>query len=185
VRSLPKLIFDHFRHPQNQGRLAPADALGRIEGCLEDSWIVLTLRHGEGGLESGYELVGDRSAVAGLSLLTSWLAGRSWEDAEAVTQDGLAAELGIEHEFLPLLTKPFDALAAALAHRRGEPNPFANDGELVCTCLNVRQGRLEAVIRERRLRTVAEVRHWTRACTGCRSCRDDVEALLAKDVPRD
>ena len=182
MRSLPKLIFDHFRNPRHMGRLEPADAIGRIEGSHEESWIVLTLRlrEGGGGIESGYELIGDRSAVAGLSLLTTWLAGRRWADAEGLTLDAFVAELGLEHEFQPMLLKPFDALAAALANRRGEPNPFANDGEVLCTCLNVREAALERVIRGRKLRTVADVRHWTRACTGCRSCRPDVERMLAK-----
>jgi len=76
-----------------------------------------------------------------------------------------------------------EGLEAALAVSRGEPCPYVNEGKLICHCLWVREERIARNIRERRLRTVDEVRFWTRACSGCRSCRTDVEDLLQKHAP--
>jgi NifU-like protein len=178
VRSLPRVVFEHFRRPQNLGALDPADAVGQIEGRREESWIRLALRRNGEALEASFELRGDRSGVAGLSLLTSWIHGRTLAEVAHVTLEEVAAHYALEDEFLPLLLPAMEVLASALAQLGGQADPYASDGEVVCTCLHVRRGRLERVIRERSLKTVADVRHWTHACTGCRSCRDDVEEML-------
>ncbi|RMG13760.1 MAG: hypothetical protein D6731_11550 [Planctomycetota bacterium] len=180
MRRIPPVVFEHFRAPRNERVLRPADAVGEIEGRFEDSRIRLYLRETRRGLRAGFSLEGDRSAVAALSLLTSRLNGASRAEAEAWTIESLAASYGLDEELYPMLLPALDALAAALADLRGEPNPFAADGEQLCHCLNVRRGRLLRLARERDLRSLEAVRHWTGACSGCRSCRQEVEELLAE-----
>ncbi|MGE0712660.1 MAG: (2Fe-2S)-binding protein [Planctomycetota bacterium] len=181
--ALPSLVFEHFRAPRHQGPLEAA-AYAELEGRREDAWVRLYLREEpDGTLRAGYELEGDRSPVAALSLLATWLHGRPRAAAEALTLEDLAAHYELPFDLWPSLVLPLDALTAALAALRGRPSPFADEGELVCHCLHVREQRLRRAIRERGLRTVEEVRFWTRACSGCRSCRDEVAGLLADEAP--
>ena len=179
---LPPVVFQHFRRPRNEGPLAPCDAVGRIEGRREGSWIELYLRleaEPERRVAASYVFHGDRSSVAGLSLLTSVIAGWPLIDVERLTLDALGSSVELGREHLPMLVPAHDALRAALADLKGEPNPCAHEGELICHCLHVRRGRIERVIREQQLDSVEGVRRWTRACSGCRSCRPDIERLLA------
>jgi ferredoxin-nitrate reductase len=74
--------------------------------------------------------------------------------------------------------------------RSGEPCPAAldpsalaeasvpADTDVVCSCNAVTRGAILGAIRERKLRTVAQVANATRASTGCGSCARDVGALL-------
>lgn len=177
--SLPAFVFDHFRDPRNRGVLEPADAVGRVEARVPEGWVTLYLRMSEAGAEVRFDVEGsDRSCFAGLSMLTEHISGMTQEQLESVTVEQLAAAFRIEGRLRPLLVPGVDVLRATLANLRGEPDPFAADGEILCKCLHVRRGRIERVIRERTLKTVEDVRLWTQACAGCRSCACDIEALL-------
>lgn len=179
--TLPPIVFDHFRRPRNQGRLEPPAAVGKVEGRREGSTVSVYLQvRDERVCAARFELDGDRTPIAGLSLLTTWAQGRPVEELERSSPEAVASSFALGPEFLPLLVIPHEALSAALAELKGRPVPPGLEGPVVCHCLHVRQGRLLRAIRERRLTTVEEVQHWTRACTGCRSCRTDVEALLER-----
>jgi NifU-like protein len=159
--------------------LDPADAVGEIEGRQEESWIRLYLRDGPGGVETAFQLQGDRSALAALSLFTCHVNGKPLASLEQVSLESLAEAYGLGEHMLPMFLPAVEVLRATLAALRGEPDPFAGDGEQICHCLNVRRGRIVRLVRERKLRTIEDVRHWTRACTGCKTCREDVEDILA------
>jgi NifU-like protein len=182
VAFLPSLLIEHYRSPAHMGLLEGA-ACAVLEGRKEDAELRFYLREEpDGTLRSGYELIGDRSPVAALSLLSTWLEGRTRAEAAALTLEALAAHYGLPRDLLPNLLTAIEALSAGLAALEGRPPPFADDGEVVCHCLHVREGRIRRLVRQRALRTVKDVRFWTRACSGCRSCREDVEDLLREEV---
>lgn len=177
---LPPVVFQHFRQPQREGALLEA-AVGEVEGRRPDSRLRFYLRVGaEERVEAGFECHGDRSCVAALSLVASFVHGQPLARVRALELETVAAAYELGPELLPQLIPAFEALTAALAALAGEPSPFAREGELICLCLHVRRGRIERAITERGARTVEEVRAWTRACSGCRSCRPDIERLLAR-----
>lgn len=148
---------------------------------MEDAEIHFYVRRDPGDrIRVGYELVRDRSPVAALSLLSSLIQGKPLAEVEALTLEELAAHYELDAELQPTLLIALEALHSGLAALRGDPDPFANQGPVVCHCLHVRRGRIERLIRERQLKTLDEVRFWTRACSGCRSCRTDLERLLDK-----
>lgn len=185
VRLLPPIVVDHFRRPRHEGALPGAQAVGEVEGRRPDSRLRLHLKVGPGQrVAVGYECVGDRSCVAALSLVATLVYRKPLPWVEALTLETVASEYGLDAELHPQLVPAVEALAAALASLRGEASPFAAEGEVLCHCLHVRRGRIERAVRERGLRTFAEVRAWTRACTGCRSCRVDIEQAIA-DARRD
>lgn len=181
MRPLPPVLFEHFRSPQNEGPLDPADAVGCVEGRREDSRLRLFLRLGHDRQRvdaASFEVEGDRSCRAGLSLVTSMIRGLPLAQVEALTVEDVGAKYGLHLDNLPMLVPPLEALGAALAALTGAPDPFVRDGRVVCHCLFVREGRIRRAVRERDLRSVEDVQFWTRACTGCRSCRVEVERLI-------
>ena len=187
MRPLPKVVFDHFRAPRCKGQVEDPSARGEISGRSPDSRLQLCWR-----LDAAerielvrFESEGDRGSDAPLSLLASELQGMSLEAAEALTAEQLAEAYGLGDEHLPMLLPAWELLQATLANQRGDPNPYAFEGGLVCTCLSVREGRIRRAIRERRLTTLSEVSFWTRACTGCRSCRPEILRLLKAELGRD
>ena len=174
-------MFQHYRQPRHQGRVA-GGTLVVLEGRMEDAEIHFYIRKDPGDtIRVGYELVRDRSPAAPLSLLATLIQGKPVPFAEALTLEQFADHYDLDEEIYPNLLIALEALQAGLAALRGEPNPFQEDGILICHCLHVREGRVKRMIRERRLETLAEVRFWTRACSGCRSCRTDLEEILASE----
>ncbi len=179
---LPPVVFQHFRNPQRQGALLGA-AVGEVDGRRPNSKVRLYLRiAAEERVEARFECKGDRSCVAAASLVASLIDGRPLAQVAALDLDAIAAAYDLAADLRPQLIPAFEALQAALAALEGRPSPYARDGELVCHCLHVRRGRIERAIREQGARTVEEVRFWTRACSGCRSCRTDLERLLERDA---
>lgn len=180
MRPLPPVVFDHYRNPRNEGALDPADAVGCVEGRREDSRLRLFLRlAADRRVDAAtFQVDGDRSCRAGLSLLTSMIRGRALADVEALTVETVGRAYELHEESLPMLVPAFEALTSALAALHARPDPFLREGKVVCHCLFVREGRLRRAVVERGCRSVEDVQYWTRACTGCRSCRVEVERLL-------
>lgn len=182
VRALPAIVVEHFRAPRNEGPLPTAHLRGEVEGRRVGSRVALALRLDPQGRveQAAFQVSGDPSCRAGLSLLTCFLSGRHVDELAALREEDVAAAYGLVEEQLPLLLPPLEALRDALHAWRGEPSPYRALGRQVCHCLQVNEGRIVRAIRARRLTTVPEVQFWTRACTGCRSCRLEVEALLER-----
>lgn len=184
--NLPTIVVEHFRAPRNEGPLPDAHLRGQVEGRRLGSRIALALRLDDQGRveRAAFQVQGDPSCRAGLSLLTSWLIGREAAGLAAAREEDVGAAFGLAAEQLPLLLPPLEALRDALWDPARGPSPFRAPGRLVCHCLQVHEGRIARAIRGRRLTTVPEVQFWTRASTGCRSCRPEVEGLLVRELPR-
>lgn len=179
MEPLPKIVFQHYREPRNQGPLPTANARGQVDGRREASKLTLHLQIDDGVVTAAtFELHRDKSAAAGMSLLTTWLTGRPLAEVEALTVEALAAAYELHPEQLPMLVPPLEALEDALCDFHGKPSPFRDEGPLICHCLQVRRGRLVRQIERRGLRRLEDLRYWTRACTGCRSCRLELQDLL-------
>jgi NifU-like protein involved in Fe-S cluster formation len=187
VRPIPPVVFEHFRHPRNEGALERPDAIGVVEGRREDSRlrVFLRLAADRRTIETAtYEIEGDRTCRVGLSLVTCLARGRSIEEIAVLTPETVGAAYGLHLENLPMLIHPLEAVAAAVSTLRGQTPPSVGDGRVICHCLHVREGRIRRTIRGRALRTVEDVQFWTRACTGCRSCNADVLRILADETQR-
>lgn len=73
---------------------------------------------------------------------------------------------------MPALTVP----VIPLPHHAGMPVESGTFHH--CYCTNVTRKRVLRAIAEQGCRTVDEVAAATRACTGCRTCRPELETLL-------
>ena len=54
-------------------------------------------------------------------------------------------------------------------------------GPWLCYCFQVTEAEIRRAIRLYGLKNLSQVQMKTRACTGCRTCRPDVEAILADE----
>jgi len=183
--ALPKNVFPHFKAPKNEEELPEPSAVGEVEGRRAESLIRLYLKVADERLERvTWTVQKDKSCRCGLSLLSCFLEGKTVEEARALDPEALATHYGLHEDQRPMFLPPLEALRAALADLAGEPSPFLAEGPLVCHCLQVREGRIRRAIQERQLRSVKDVSYWTRACTGCRTCRAEVEELIeAEELP--
>jgi MoaA/NifB/PqqE/SkfB family radical SAM enzyme len=58
----------------------------------------------------------------------------------------------------------------------------AAEGELiVCKCIQVREKTIRALVRDG-MTTVREIRDASQACTGCKTCAADIQALIAAEI---
>lgn len=179
MAAFPKHVFAHFKEPRNEEPLESPSAVGSVEGRRADSKLTVYLQVEDARIaRATWTVDKDRSCRCGLSLLSCYLEGKTVEEAQALDADALATHYALDEDQRPMFMPPLEALRAALADLAGEPSPFLEEGPLVCHCLQVREGRIRRAIQERELTTVREVTYWTRACSGCRSCRGDVELLL-------
>jgi len=183
VQSLPPVVFQHYREPQHKGPIPDADGSGSATGRGADSLLTLFLKLDSERQVSavGFTAENDRASDAPMSMLSSYCLGRSLPELESLSVETLAATYELSSEQAPLLLPAWEALQSALAKLQGHPDPCAFDGRLVCHCLGVREGRILRAIRQRDLKTVAGVSHWTRACTGCRSCRKELEGIIRSE----
>ena len=181
---IPRVILDHFRRPRNKRAIEDATAKGVVPGKRAEESITLYLKLSPEGrvADASFTNTGDRQADPSCSVLTELLRGKTVPEIEAIDVETIAKRL--ESPDPGTATPAHEALRAALAALRGEPNPFERDGRLICYCFHVREGMIRRYIRERHLKTVDEVRAWTRACGGCRSCRPDLDVILQQERDR-
>lgn len=90
-----EIILEHFRNPRNSGELADANAqvevrnpvcgdILRLSATIEDTRIV----------EVRFKTQGCVAAIAASSMLTGMLAGKSLEQARAITAPSISDSLG-------------------------------------------------------------------------------------------
>jgi serine/threonine protein kinase/NifU-like protein involved in Fe-S cluster formation/bacterioferritin-associated ferredoxin len=178
---IPRLILEHFRNPRNKRSMPDATVAGTVEGRRAGEALTLYLKLEQGRVrDASFTNTGDRQSDPSCSVLTGLVRGKTVPELQAITVEELAARLeSIDNP--GAATPAHEVLRAALAALRGEPSPFEHEGRLICHCFHVREGRIRRYVRERGLRSVDQVRSWTRACGGCRSCRPDLEVILEQE----
>jgi len=69
--------IDHFQHPRNFGRLADADAIGRIDDLTTDTMVQVFLKLDAGTIRRAtYRTFGCSACIAASSIATELLVGR-------------------------------------------------------------------------------------------------------------
>jgi NifU-like protein len=183
---VPRVVLEHFRNPRNKRAMPDATAKGEVEGRRPGEALTFYIRLGADGrvADASFTNTGDRQSDPSASVLTTLVRGLTVDELEAIDVRDVASRL--ESPDNPgVATSGFEALQAAIAALRGKPNPFLDQGPLVCHCFHVRAGKIRTYVRERGLKTVEEVNRWTRACGGCRSCRPDIELILDQERDND
>lgn len=171
----------YFENPPNVGEVENPDGIGEVGSLACGDALRLTFKLDEQKRikEAKFQTFGCASAIASSAALTELIIGKTLEEAEKITNKDIAAYLGgLPKEKMHCSVLGEQALAAAIAHYRGQTLPKPQEGEIVCECFGVTDKEIERVIRQNRLKSREEVTNYTKAGGGCGSCQDKIEEIL-------
>ena len=160
-------VMEHFLHPHNAGEIENPDGVGEVGNASCGDALRLTFKLDENGriADARFKTFGCVSAIASSSALTDLIKGMTLDEAAKVTNQDIVKLLGeLPEEKMHCSVMGMEALQAAIAHYRGEKNPFECDdadheGKLVCKCFGVTDVQIIKVAKENNLTTVEEVLH--------------------------
>lgn len=109
-------LLDHFEHPRNTGELEAPDVVVETENPACGDIMRLTLKVSDGRIEEvRYKTRGCVASIACGSALTELIAGKSLQQAEAITREALLAKIGgLQTESVHASHLAIDCLKAAL-----------------------------------------------------------------------
>jgi len=109
-------LLDHFQHPRNVGELEKPDVVAETENPACGDIMRLMLRLSDGKIEEvRYKTRGCVASIACGSALTELIAGKSLQQAEAVTREILLSRIGgLQNESMHASHLAIDCLKAAL-----------------------------------------------------------------------
>ncbi|MDJ0974471.1 MAG: (2Fe-2S)-binding protein [Planctomycetota bacterium] len=190
---LPPTYVEHLVQPQNLGDVEDAHAAGEIGSMVGGLGVRITLRFGQRGDDAVIEAAqgrafGTPAPLPAVSWITGAVHGMTTHEALAISSDdvqrGLTqggsytlterARLGTEMAVQALRRALGDAEAGAPADPTGA-------GILVCRCLGVGDRTIRAAIHAG-AHTPEDIGLSAKACTGCRSCRTDLLALIDEEL---
>ena len=178
-------VMDHFMNPRNVGEIENPDGFGEVGNAACGDALRLTFKLDKDGriADVKFKTFGCASAIASSSVLTELIKGMTLEEAEKVTNQDIVKHLGeLPEAKMHCSVMGMEALQAAIAKYRGEPNPFENDreheGKLVCRCFGVSDIKILKVAKENNLHKASEVTNYCKAGGACGSCLGEIQRLL-------
>jgi NifU-like protein len=175
-------LMDHFLHPRNAGEVEKPDAVGEVGNLTCGDALRLTLRVDENEriTEARFQTFGCGSAIASSSALTEMIIGKTLDEVSGISNKDIAAYLdGLPPEKMHCSVMGMEALEAAINNYRGVEVPEeVMEGEIVCKCFGVTDKKIERVIQENNLLTVADVTHYCKAGGGCEECRPEIGKII-------
>ncbi|MBQ7696888.1 MAG: iron-sulfur cluster assembly scaffold protein [Lentisphaeria bacterium] len=180
-----KEVMDHFMNPRNVGEIENPDGSAEVGNAACGDALKLTFKLGPDGriADVKFKTFGCASAIASSSALTEMVKGMTLEEAAKVTNQDIAGVLGgLPEAKMHCSVMGMEALQAAIADYKGEPNPFAADreheGKLVCKCFGVTDIKILKVARENRLHKASEVTNYCKAGGACGSCLGEIQRII-------
>ena len=178
-------VMDHFMNPRNVGEIENPDGFGEVGNAACGDALRLTFKLDKDGriADVKFKTFGCASAIASSSALTELVKGMTLEEASKVTNQDIVKLLGeLPEAKMHCSVMGMEALQAAIAQYRGEPNPFENDreheGKLVCKCFGVSDVKILKVARENNLHKASEVTNYCKAGGACGACLGEIQRLL-------
>ena len=178
-------VMDHFMNPRNVGEIENPDGFGEVGNAACGDALRLTFKLGEDGriADVKFKTFGCASAIASSSALTELVKGMTLDEAKKVTNQDIVKLLGeLPEAKMHCSVMGMEALQAAIAQYRGEPNPFENDkeheGKLVCKCFGVSDIKILKVAKENNLHQASEVTNYCKAGGACGACLGEIQRLL-------
>ena len=178
-------VMDHFMNPRNVGEIENPDGFGEVGNAACGDALRLTFKLDKDGriADIRFKTFGCASAIASSSALTELVKGMTLDEAKLVTNQDIVKLLGeLPEAKMHCSVMGMEALQAAIAQYRGEPNPFENDreheGKLVCKCFGVSDVKILKVARENNLHKASEVTNYCKAGGACGACLGEIQRLL-------
>ena len=178
-------VMEYFLNPKNIGEVENPDGVGEVGNASCGDALRFTFKLDENGriAEAKFKTFGCVSAIASSSALTELVKGMTLEEAEKVTNQDIVKLLGsLPEEKMHCSVMGMEALQAAIANYRHEPDPFQKDadheGRIVCRCFGVTDVKIRKVAKENNLHTATEITNYCKAGGACGACLDDIQNLL-------
>jgi len=122
-------VLDHYENPRNVGKLDKSDprvGTGLVGAPACGDVLQLQIQVDEGVItDAKFKTYGCGSAIASSSLVTTWLKGKSLDEADAIKNSDIAEELALPPVKIHCSILAEDAIKAALADYRSK-NDTAN-----------------------------------------------------------
>jgi nitrogen fixation NifU-like protein len=122
-------VLDHYENPRNVGKLDKNDprvGTGLVGAPACGDVLQLQIQVDEGVItDAKFKTYGCGSAIASSSLVTTWLKGKSIDEADAIKNSDIAEELALPPVKIHCSILAEDAIKAALADYRAK-NDTAN-----------------------------------------------------------
>lgn len=88
-------VIDHFTNPRNAGEMAGADIIGEAGSFKCGDTMKIYLKIEEGKISDvKFQTFGCGAAIASSSMLTEMVKGKTLEEAQRITNEDVALELG-------------------------------------------------------------------------------------------
>ena len=178
-------VMDHFMNPRNVGEIENPDGFGEVGNAACGDALRLTFKLDKDGriADIKFKTFGCASAIASSSAMTELVKGMTLDEAKKVTNQDIVKLLGeLPEAKMHCSVMGMEALQAAIAQYRGEPNPFENDreheGKLVCKCFGVSDIKILKVAKENNLHKASEVTNYCKAGGACGACLGEIQRLL-------
>jgi NifU-like protein len=178
-------VMDHFMNPRNVGEIENPDGFGEVGNAACGDALRLTFKLDKDGriADVKFKTFGCASAIASSSALTELVKGMTLDEAKKVTNQDIVKLLGeLPEAKMHCSVMGMEALQAAIAQYRGEPNPFENDkeheGKLVCKCFGISDIKILKVAKENNLHNASEVTNYCKAGGACGACLGEIQRLL-------
>ena len=178
-------VMDHFMNPRNVGEVENPDGVGEVGNAACGDALKLTFKLDENGkiADVKFKPFGCASAIASSSALTELIKGMTIEEAAKVSNDDIVAMLGnLPEAKIHCSVMGMEALQAAIANYKGEPNPFEklgdHEGKLICKCFGVTDLKIIAIAREHKLTRAEELTNYCKACGACGACIGEIQHIL-------
>ena len=132
--SYSEKVVDHFENPQNMGSLDKNDlsvGTGLVGAPSCGDVMKLQIKISDDGTieDAKFKTFGCGSAIASSSLITTWVKGKSLDEAEIIKNSDIARELSLPPVKIHCSVLAEDAIKAAIADYRkklGEKNGKSN-----------------------------------------------------------
>jgi nitrogen fixation NifU-like protein len=112
-------VLDHYENPRNVGKLDKADprvGTGLVGAPACGDVLQLQIQVDDGVItDAKFKTYGCGSAIASSSLVTTWLKGKSIDEADAIKNSDIAEELALPPVKIHCSILAEDAIKAALA----------------------------------------------------------------------
>jgi len=119
-------VLDHYENPRNVGKLDKSDprvGTGLVGAPACGDVLQLQIQVDDGVItDAKFKTYGCGSAIASSSLVTTWLKGKSLDEADSIKNSDIAEELALPPVKIHCSILAEDAIKAALADYKNKNN---------------------------------------------------------------
>ncbi len=124
--SYSQQVVDHYENPRNVGKLDkndPTVGTGLVGAPACGDVLQLQIKVDDGVItDAKFKTYGCGSAIASSSLVTTWLKGKSLDEADSIKNSDIAEELALPPVKIHCSILAEDAIKAALADYKAKQN---------------------------------------------------------------